>query len=220
MLEVIYKTKVYLKQVVLFLVIGTNFVFAQSDEVYPINPVLHELIFKDQMIDIFPKMTPIYVYKVDDEYRLTSPLLKINTKLRKLKRESEEALIEGYFVISERYDDFDLKHPLIVSYNYYSKIASKQKLKSLLRKEGAKRLNRNSSSNNYGSKAITLMSQDIAGTNLSLNIDGNISISGKLIFEDKDLVNLNSKDSKSWDLDIDQTQRFNIEGKVGEKLSI
>ena len=85
MLEVIYKTKVYLKQVVLFLVIGTNFVFAQSDEVYPISPVLHELIFKDQMIDLFPKMTPIYVYKVDDEYRLTSPLLKINTKLRKLK---------------------------------------------------------------------------------------------------------------------------------------
>ena len=34
------------------------------------------------------------------------------------------------------------------------------------------------------------------------------------------MVNLNSRDSKSWDLDIDQTQRFNIEGQVGDKLSI
>ena len=72
----------------------------------------------------------------------------------------------------------------------------------------------------YGSRSLTLLSRDIAGTNLALNIDGNISISGQLIFEDKDLVNLNSNDSKSWDLDINQTQKFNIEGKVGEKLKV
>ena len=30
----------------------------------------------------------------------------------------------------------------------------------------------------YGSKSLTLVSRDIAGTNLSLNIDGNISING------------------------------------------
>ena len=197
MLEVIYKSKTYLKRVVLFLIIGTNFVFAQIEPVDPISPILHELIFKDRIIDLFPKMTSVYVYKVDGEYRLTAPLLNVNNKLRKFKRDSEVALIEGYFVIYERYDDFDLKPPLIVSYDYYSKLASKQKLKSLLRKEGAKKLNQSSSNNNYGSKAITLLSRDIAGTNLSLNIDGNISISGQLIFEDKDLVNLNSKDNKS-----------------------
>ena len=172
------------------------------------------------MIELFPKMTPTYIYQVDGEYYLTKPLLKTNNKLRKFKRKAEVGEGEGYFVIYERYDDFNLKPPLVISYNYYSKLAFDQKLRSLLRQEAAKRLKKAASTNNYGSKAITLMSKDVAGTNLSLNIDGNISISGKLIFEDKDLVNLNSKDSKSWDLDIDQTQRFNIEGKVGDKLSI
>ena len=89
----------------LFLIIGTNFIFAQTESVYSPNPILHELIFKDRVIDLFPKMTPVYTYKVNDEYRLTSPLLKINNKLRKFKRDSEEALIEGCFIIYERYDD-------------------------------------------------------------------------------------------------------------------
>ena len=73
---------------------------------------------------------------------------------------------------------------------------------------------------NYGSRALTLLSRDVGGTNLSLNIDGNISISGQLIFENKDLINLNSNDNKSWDLDINQTQRFNVEGNVGDKLKV
>ena len=220
MLAVIYRINFNIKLVFLSLVIGTNIIFAQEDFLYSPNPILHDIIFKNSTIDLFPKMTPIYIYKIDEEYRLTSPMLKINNKIRKLKRESEEAEIEGCFIIYERYDDFNLKTPLVISYDYYATLMSEVKLKSLLRQEGAKRLSRKTSGNNYGSKAITLMSQDIGGTNLSLNIDGNISISGKLIFEDKDLVNLNSRDSKSWDLDIDQTQRFNIEGKVGDKLSI
>ena len=39
-----------------------------------------------------------------------------------------------------------------------------------------------------------------------------------IIFEDKDLIALNSNQNKSWDIDIEQTQRFDIEGKIGEKL--
>jgi len=30
----------------------------------------------------------------------------------------------------------------------------------------------------------------------------------------------NSNDNKSWDLDIDQTQRFNVEGNIGNKLKV
>ena len=51
--------------------------------------------------------------------RLTASQLSIREKAAKLKRELEEALIEGCFVIYERYDDFDLKPPLIISYDYY-----------------------------------------------------------------------------------------------------
>ena len=34
------------------------------------------------------------------------------------------------------------------------------------------------------------------------------------------MVGINKKQNKSWDLDIEQTQRFNIEGTIGDRVSI
>ena len=65
-----------------------------------------------------------------------------------------------------------------------------------------------------------MINQDIAGTNVSLNLKGDISVNGELAYEDKDLVVLNSAQNKSWDIDIEQTQRFDVEGKIGDKLSL
>jgi len=53
-----------------------------------------------------------------------------------------------------------------------------------------------------------------------LNIRGDISVNGEVIFENKDLIALNSNDNKTWDIDIEQTQRFDLEGKIGEKLTL
>ena len=47
-----------------------------------------------------------------------------------------------------------------------------------------------------------------------------ITVNGEIAYEDKDLVVLNSSQNKSWDIDIEQTQRFDVEGKIGEKLSL
>ena len=47
-------------------------------------------------------------------------------------------------------------------------------------------------------RAITLVSKEIAGSEVSLKIDGNININGQLIFEDKELVGINKKQNKSW----------------------
>ena len=55
---------------------------------------------------------------------------------------------------------------------------------------------------------------------VDLKIDGQINISGKVIFEDKDLIGVNQAQNKSWDLDIEQTQRFNIEGTIGDRWTI
>jgi len=53
-----------------------------------------------------------------------------------------------------------------------------------------------------------------------LNIGGNINLNGALVFEEKDLVTTNVKESKSWDLEIEQTQRFNIDGNIGERYFV
>ena len=129
-------------------------------------------------------------------------------------------MIDNHFIIYKRYNEKDIFHPVIISFESYKKRALVQKAKDQFTKEVVKKMKRDRTVGNYGSRAWTIMSKDVAGTNLSLNIDGNISISGQLIFENKDLVNLNSNDNKSWDLDINQTQRFNVEGNVGDKLKV
>ena len=67
---------------------------------------------------------------------------------------------------------------------------------------------------------MKLIKQDHGGTNVALNIRGDISVNGEIIFENKDLIALNSNENKSWDIDIEQTQRFDMEGKIGEKLTL
>ncbi|MAV64820.1 MAG: cell surface protein SprA [Candidatus Marinimicrobia bacterium] len=201
----------------LFFIIGINFSFTQSGDVHSFSIFDYDYI-NDSFTDPFKKYKKSYLYKGDSSS--TGLLLRINNKLRKYKRKNEVSLIDGCFMVYEKHGDIDIKYPVVISYDYYKPRALNAKFREKFHKEAIKRINQISIGKNYGSKSLTLVSQDIAGTNLALNIDGNISISGKLIFEDKDLVNLNSNESKSWDLDINQTQRFNVEGKVGDKLTV
>ena len=208
----------YLISAVTFLLFGTTFMVAQEGELHSFQLFEYDVI-NSNFIDPFEKTKTAYIYK--GEKTSVGILLKIDNKLRKHNTGKEAALIDNTLILYEKYDDYDILHPFIASFNYYKQAKLNDKFSEGYYKEVKKRLKQKAAqSQGYGSKSLTLVSRDIAGTNLSLNIDGNISINGKLIFEDKDLVNLNSQDNKSWDLDINQTQRFNIEGKVGEKLSV
>ena len=219
MLDFIYKIifNRYLLFAVSFFLIGTNLIFAQEENLQPLELYDYESM-NPGFVDMFYKSKTAYLYK--GEKSSNGILLKIDNKLRKQKKGKERSLLDGHFIIYKRYNDKDIFHPMIISFENYKKRALIQKSKDQFTKEVVKKMKRDRTMGNYGSRALTLLSRDIGGTNLSLNIDGNISISGQLIFENKDLVNLNSNDNKSWDLDINQTQRFNVEGNVGDKLKV
>ena len=190
------------------LLIGTNLIFSQEGDSYPFKLYDYETL-NTSFIDMFSKSNTPYLYK--GETKSSGLLLKVDNKLKKQKKGKELSLIKGHFIIYQRYNDNDIFHPIIMSFEDYKKRAIRQKAKDQFTKEVVKKRKRNTNTG-YGSRSLTLLSRDIAGTNIALNIDGNISISGQVIFENKDLVNLNSNDSKSWDLEINQTQRFNVEG--------
>ena len=219
MLEVIYKiiSVRYIVSVISLFLIGTKIIFAQEG-----NPHSFQLYnynhLNSSFVNIFYKTETSYLYKGDKNSM--GYLLKLDNKLRKYKEGKSISLIKDHFIIYNRYDGYDIRHPVIMSFDSYKQIALRKKEEDQFYKEVIKKMKQTRGTQGYGSKSLTLLSQDIAGTNLALNIDGNISISGQLIFEDKDLVNLNSSESKSWDLDINQTQKFNVEGKVGEKLRV
>ena len=197
--------------------IGTEVVFAQSGTLHSFR-LYNDPSFNSYFVDMFPKSRTPYLHIGSQGSQ--GLLLKIDNKLRKYKENKELSIIEDHFILYKRYDDTDMLYPIIISFEDYKVLALKQKFENSFYREVVKKMKQKRGSSSYGSKSLTLLSRDIGGTNLALNIDGNISISGQLIFENKDLVNLNSNDSKSWDLDINQTQKFNVEGKIGEKLKV
>ena len=200
-----------------FFIIGINVLFAQSEVVYSFELYDTNNLISNS-VDMFAKSKTPYLHIGDKGS--SGFLLKIDNKLRKFKKGKELSLIDNHFIMYHRYEEVDIFHPVIISFEDYKNLALKQKFTDSFYKEVVKKLKQKRGPNTFGSKSLTLLSRDVAGTNLALNIDGNISISGQLIFEDKDLVNLNSNESKSWDLDINQTQKFNVEGTIGDKLKV
>ena len=198
-------------------IIGINISFAQSGSVRPFEFYDSSNIILNS-VEMFPKTKTPYLHI--GESGSSGYLLKIDNKLRKFKRGKELSAIDDHFILYHRYEEKDIFNPVVISFENYKKLALERKFLDSFYKEVVKKMKQKRGANAYGSKSLTLLSRDIAGTNLALNIDGNISISGQLIFEDKDLVNLNSNDSKSWDLDINQTQKFNVEGTIGDKLKV
>ena len=51
-------------------------------------------------------------------------------------------------------------------------------------------------------------------------MSGQIEIKGELEFTDTQSSSLSNQNNESWNLDIDQKQRFDLEGQVGDRLTI
>jgi len=54
----------------------------------------------------------------------------------------------------------------------------------------------------------------------SLRVRGNVNISGKMVFQDQELVRSNINETQSTHIEFDQKQNFNIEGKVGDRVTV
>ena len=109
---------------------------------------------------------------------------------------------------------------VVVDLNWYFNNAVNHNQKLKLQQKISKNFTSRNNRRNIPDAALRLINQDVGGTNVALNIRGDISVNGEVIFENKDLIALNSNDNKTWDIDIEQTQRFDLEGKIGEKLTL
>ena len=174
MLEAIYKIIFhrYILSVIFFSLIGTKIIFAQSENLHSFE-INSKITPNSSFIDLFPKSRTPYLYKGDKGS--VGILLKIDNKLRKQKDGKELALIEDHFVIYKRYNEDDIFHPIVMSFESYKEKALEQKAVDQFYKEVVKKMKQTRAGQGYGSRSLTLLSRDIAGTNLALNIDGNIS---------------------------------------------
>ncbi len=54
----------------------------------------------------------------------------------------------------------------------------------------------------------------------SLRVNGNVNISGKMIFQDQELIRSSITETQSTQIKIDQTQHLNIEGSIGDRVTV
>ncbi len=87
---------------------------------------------------MFYKSKTAYLYK--GEKLSKGILLKIDNKLKKQKKGKELSLIEDHFIIYKRYNDKDIYHPVIISFENYKKRAFKQKEEDQFFKEVVKKM--------------------------------------------------------------------------------
>ena len=71
-----------------------------------------------------------------------------------------------------------------------------------------------------GQRTIELLGADIAGQRVSLKVAGNVTFNGGVRFQDQEKSVTNFRADKRWDLEIDQTQRFDITGSVGDRIDV
>ena len=69
-------------------------------------------------------------------------------------------------------------------------------------------------------KSWEVFNQEVAGTEVKLNIDGELTVKGDVNFQDRELISMNQRESSNWDLDIEQTQKFGIDGTIGDRIFV
>ena len=145
--------------------------------------------------------------------------LNFTKELRKLSKKTELGYDGKTIITSLRYGTNDIVQPSIASVDYYKlrtiDINNYEKMKEVSFNQISPSIK---SSRN--SKKLTLVSQDIGETNVAINLSGQIEIRGELEFINSQSTSLSNQNNESWNLDIDQKQRFDLEGQVGDRLTI
>ena len=54
----------------------------------------------------------------------------------------------------------------------------------------------------------------------SLQVSGNVNINGKMVFQDQELVRSTLNETQNTHLEFDQKQNLNIQGKIGDRITV
>ena len=215
--EIINSKKFNLRDEKLFVYEDVNDQWAPA-KYYPLLP---------QLVDPFPPQVKTLSIKSSHPFWNGHSIGKVvssvsaTKKLRKIKQDNEAGLINGTIIIYHRYGDVDLQMPAVVTIDWYKPRALKENAYNEFRNNFIKNLTKKTRRGSGGpGSGFSIINTQIGETDVELNISGNINVSGALVFEEKDLVTTNLKESKSWDLEIEQTQRFNIDGNIGDRIFV
>ena len=71
-----------------------------------------------------------------------------------------------------------------------------------------------------GRQSLEVIGIETGAGRVSLRVRGNVNISGKMVFQDQDLARASYRESQTTHIEFDQRQNLNIEGKIGDRISV
>ncbi len=126
-----------------------------------------------------------------------------------------------FITISETINGYTLKIPFTSSFDWYFNNKIKHDSKNYFQERLAV------SKQLASDRAVQRnKSFEVVGVNLgdlgraSLRINGNVTVAGKMIYQDQELITSSFNESQKARFDIDQKQHLNIEGTIGDRVSV
>ncbi|MBU0528309.1 hypothetical protein KKF86_00920, partial [bacterium] len=127
-----------------------------------------------------------------------------------------------FITITETINGYTLKIPFTVSFDWYFKNKIKYNSKNYF----LERLPVSKQLATTGEGAQRNKSFEVVGVDLgdlgraSLRINGNVTVAGKMIYQDQELTTSSYNERQRARFDIDQKQHLNIEGTIGDRVSV
>ena len=217
-----------------FLFLSLNFILAEQDSYINTSKIIPQMNLLHRVVDpltILPiKRNHIYrrnklnfhkskIFSlVTSDTTWNNDFINPINKLRKLDIDVEPGKIEGTIVVFNRYDEFNMQIPAVISIEWY-KEKSLERNFSILKNTYFKNelIKENITSSG---KSLNIFNQEVAGTEVKLNIDGELTVKGDVNFQDREIISMNQRESSNWDLDIEQTQKFGIDGTIGDRIFV
>ncbi|MFC1481876.1 cell surface protein SprA [Candidatus Neomarinimicrobiota bacterium] len=127
----------------------------------------------------------------------------------------------GSITLYDEYDGFDLRLPSTAALDWYINSMSVNRLQQLKRNKLTGSLQSKAETTQLRrSQGIELVGGNIAGQRVSLSVSGNVVLSGGMKFKKQTQQQTAAQARRNWELDINQTQRFDIEGNIGDRVSV
>lgn len=168
---------------------------------------------------LFPELPPSLGMIGDT---LTSPLGLIETKFQKIEQTATVAEDWSKITIVETVDGKIQTIPVTAPLDWY--------FNTMLQKKGqvgfsAAMQGKGEPATKTDTKrktgSLELVGVDVGDLGrVSLRVRGNVNISGKMVFQDQQILASNYGETQNTHIEFDQKQNLNIEGKIGDRITV
>ena len=208
-----------------YLAILFGVVFAQMEEEVPVTFPLANHDHNPRLVKPFSERPRTLVLISSDSLwntHFVDPNLASRSSVDRINIDIIPGLIDGTIILQRMHQNTPVGMPAIMSMDWYRRQAMREEMHSLFQTHFIKKLTdtRTQRKQQDSNASLRLVQMDLGKVPVALNIKGRIDIDGSVIFQDEEQTQLSERESKSWDLDVNQRQQFDITGTIGDRLEI